>query len=284
MDRYLLRYFLAIVETGNFSRAAARENVAQPTLSAGIAKLEGQLQARLFDRTNRRVHLTQAGSRFLVHARRIEHEFNLAQASVSGAAQSELLRVAVLSTIPTGLLEQALTQRVAGDESLELLEGSEREVISLLDRGRADVALTILRPATDKFASERLFEEGYGLALPSTHRLAEAASLRGEELADEVMMVRRHCEVLAETSRYFTDRNVRPAFSYRGVNDDRVMAMVRAGLGITVMPDSYREAGVARVKLEGFTPRRVVGLCYAGPAARYRTSGFVQAARELAAA
>ena len=284
MDRYLLRYFLAIVETGNFSRAAARENVAQPTLSAGIAKLEGQLQARLFDRTNRRVHLTQAGSRFLVHARRIEHEFNLAQASVSGAAQSELLRVAVLSTIPTGLLEQALTQRVAGDESLELLEGSEREVISLLDRGRADVALTILRPATDKFASERLFEEGYGLALPSTHRLAEAPSLRGEELADEVMMVRRHCEVLAETSRYFTDRNVRPAFSYRGVNDDRVMAMVRAGLGITVMPDSYREAGLARVKLEGFTPRRIVGLCYAGPAARYRTSGFVQAARELAPA
>lgn len=284
MDRYLLRYFLAIVETGNFSRAAARENVAQPTLSAGIAKLEGQLQARLFDRTNRRVHLTQAGSRFLVHARRIEHEFNLAQASVSGAAQSELLRVAVLSTISTSLLEQALTQRVASDESLELLEGSEREVISLLDRGRADVALTILRPATDKFASERLFEEGYGLALPSTHRLAEAASLRGEELADEVMMVRRHCEVLAETSRYFTDRNVRPAFSYRGVNDDRVMAMVRAGLGITVMPDSYREAGVARVKLEGFTPRRIVGLCYAGPAARYRTSGFVQAARELAPA
>ena len=284
MDRYLLRYFLAIVETGNFSRAAARENVAQPTLSAGIAKLESQLQARLFDRTNRRVHLTQAGSRFLVHARRIEHEFNLAQASVSGWAQSELLRVAVLSTIPTSLLEQALTQRVAGDERLELLEGSEREVISLLDRGRADVALTILRPSTDKFASERLFDEGYGLALPSTHRLAEAALLRGEELADEVMMVRRHCEVLAETSRYFTDRNVRPAFSYRSVNDDRVMAMVRAGLGITVMPDSYREAGVTRVKLDGFTPRRIVGLCYAGPAARYRTSGFVQAARELAAA
>lgn len=284
MDRYLLRYFLAIVETGNFSRAAARENVAQPTLSAGIAKLEGQLQARLFDRTNRRVHLTQAGSRFLVHARRIEHEFNLAQASVSGVPQTELLRVAVLSTIPTALLEQALIQRAANDERVELLEGSEREVVSLLDRGRADVALTILRPSTDKFASERLFEEGYGLALPSTHRLAEATSLRGEELADEVMMVRRHCEVLAETSRYFTDRNVRPAFSYRGVNDDRVMAMVRAGLGITVMPDSYREAGVARVKLEGFTPRRIVGLCYAGPAARYRTSGFVQAARELAPA
>ena len=253
MDRYLLRYFLAIVETGNFSRAAARENVAQPTLSAGIAKLEGQLQARLFDRTNRRVHLTQAGSRFLVHARRIEHEFNLAQAAVSGADRPELLRVAVLSTIPTALLERAF-ERAAGDERVELMEGSEREVISLLDRGRADVALTILRPGADKFASERLFEEGYGLALPANHRLAEAASLRGEELADEVRMVRRQCEVLAETSRYFTDRNVRPAFSYRGVNDDRVLALVRAGLGITVMPDSYQKPGVARGELGGLTP------------------------------
>ncbi|WP_309644527.1 LysR family transcriptional regulator [Phenylobacterium sp.] len=280
MDRYLLRYFLAIVETGNFSRAAVRENVAQPTLSAGIAKLEGQLQARLFDRTNRRVHLTQAGSRFLVHARRIEHEFNLAQAAVSGAARPESLRVAVLSTIPTTLLEQTLSRR-SGDEQIELLEGSEREVLSLLDRGRVDTALTILRPASDRFGAERLCEEGYSLALPSGHRLAQAESLRGEELADEVMMVRRHCEVLAETSRYFIERNVRPFFSYRGVNDDRVLGLVRAGLGITVMPDGHRDPGVARVKLEGFTPRRTLGLAYADPTARYRTSGFVQAAREV---
>lgn len=281
MDRYLLRYFLAIVETGNFSRAAGRENVAQPTLSAGIAKLETQLGARLFDRTNRRVHLTEAGGRFLVHARRIEHEFNLAQAAVSGARQVETLRVAVLSTIPTALIEQALRIRNFEGEQIELMEGSEREVLSLLDRRRVDVALTILRPASERFGAERLMEEGYGLALPAGHRLAEARSLRGEELADEVMMVRRHCEVLADTSRYFLERSVRPAFSYRGSNDDRVMGLVRAGLGITVMPDSYRDPGVARVALEGFTPRRTLGLCYADPAARYRTSGFVQAAREV---
>lgn len=281
MDRYLLRYFLAIVETGNFSRAAARENVAQPTLSAGIAKLETQLGARLFDRTNRRVHLTEAGGRFLTHARRIEHEFNLAQAAVSGARQVETLRVGVLSTIPTALIETTLGVRKFEGEQIELLEGAEREILSLLDRRRVDVALTILRPASERFGAERLMEEGYGLALPAGHRLGEAKSLRGEELADEVMMVRRHCEVLADTSRYFLERSVRPAFSYRGSNDDRVMGLVRAGLGITVMPDSYRDPGVARVALEGFTPRRTLGLCYADPAARYRTSGFVQAARDV---
>jgi len=277
MDRYLLRYFLAIVETGNFSRAAARENVAQPTLSAGIAKLEAQLQARLFDRTNRRVHLTEAGSRLLVHARRIEHEFNLAQAAVSGAAPAKVLRVAVLSTVPAALIEEILARRPAGAERIELLEGSEREVVSLLDRGRAEVALTAINPSTDRFESERLHEEGYGLALPAGHRLAGAEVLDGEALADEVMMVRRHCEVLAQTSRYFTDRGVRPFFSYRGTSDEKVLALVRAGLGITVMPDSYRDPGVARVALEGFAPRRIIGLCYAGEAARH--SAFVQAAR-----
>lgn len=281
MDRYLLRYFLAIVETGNFSRAAARENVAQPTLSAGIAKLEAQLQARLFDRTNRRVHLTEAGSRLLVHARRIEHEFNLAQAAVSGVAAAELLRVAVLSTIPAARIEEILARRPAGAERLELLEGSEREVISLLDRGRVEVALTTINPSTDRLGAERLHEEGYGLALPAGHRLAGAELLDGEALADEVMMVRRHCEVLAQTSRYFTDRGVRPFFSYRGASDEKVLALVRAGLGITVMPDSYRDPGVARVGLRGFTPRRVLGICYAGDVARHRTSGFAQATREV---
>jgi DNA-binding transcriptional LysR family regulator len=281
MDRYLLRYFLAVVETGNFSRAAARENVAQPTLSAGIAKLEAELKARLFDRTNRRVHLTEAGSRFLVHARRIEHEYNLAQASVSGAAPGELLRVAVLSTIPTALVGRALALCAGGGERIELLDGTEREVAALLDRRRADLALTIVGPSTDRFASERLAEEGYGLALPAAHRLAGARSVAGEDLADEVMMVRRQCEVLAQTSRYFTDRGVRPFFSYRGSGDDKVLALVAAGLGLTLMPDSYDAPGVARVALEGFTPRRTLGLCYADAAVRHRTDGFVQAAREV---
>ncbi|MFD2403707.1 LysR family transcriptional regulator [Novosphingobium soli] len=75
IDQYLLRYFLAVAETGNFSRAAKRVSVTQPTLSAGIAKLERELGARLFDRDRQGVALTPAGSRFLVRARRIAAEY-----------------------------------------------------------------------------------------------------------------------------------------------------------------------------------------------------------------
>src|SRR3546814_18156056 len=92
----------------------------------------------------------------------------------------------------------------------------------------------------------------YSLALPRWHRFAGAGSLKAEELAQETMMVRRHCEVLSETSRYFTERGVRPRFSFRTTNDDKTLALVRAGLGITHMPDSYRDTEVARPRLCGF--------------------------------
>lgn len=74
-DRYLLRYFLAVIDQGNFSKAAAHCNVLQPTLSAGIAKLESSLGRPLFNRTNRLVELTGAVVSLAGHARRIEAEF-----------------------------------------------------------------------------------------------------------------------------------------------------------------------------------------------------------------
>jgi DNA-binding transcriptional LysR family regulator len=70
-DRY---FFLAIAEHGDFSPAAKRICVTQPTLSAGIVRLEGQSGARLFDRDRKKVARTPAGSRFLVRARGIAAE------------------------------------------------------------------------------------------------------------------------------------------------------------------------------------------------------------------
>src|SRR3546814_5006436 len=97
IDRYLLRYFLAVVDTGSFSKAAAQANVTQPTLSVGIGKLERLIGATLFHRTSRRVHLTEAGSRLLPHARRIENDFNLAVRNAVGATATSVVRLGVLS-------------------------------------------------------------------------------------------------------------------------------------------------------------------------------------------
>lgn len=263
MSRTHLRQFLAVVDTGNFTRAALHINVAQPTLSAGIAELEKRLGAKLFTRTNRRVQLTEAGNRLLAHARAIEREFHLAEQSVTGiAAPVRPIRLGILVTIATARLE-ALAAAWRGPEPLELTEGSERDLTAALASGRLDLALTLLRPGETRFTRESLYAEPYRLALPETHSLAHRETVAPEEVAGDTMIARRSCEMLAETSRFFTERGVRPPFSLRSPNDDRVMAMVRAGLGITVAPASLAIPGVAMPGLAGFGATREIGLLFA---------------------
>lgn len=268
IDRYQLRYFLSVVDHGNFSRAAAQCNVSQPTLSVGISKLERSIGGPLFIRTSRRVQLTQAGVRFLTHARRIESEFNLAQQTLTEISSRILFRLGVLRSVPgerMAAIVQAMVQRDPAAQ-IEIVEGSERELTAHVARGRVDCALTLVGRGADRFLEEPLLEEGYTLALPADHPLAYQSVVQAEALADNVMIVRRHCEVLSETSRHFTERGVRPHFAYRSTNDERVLQLVAAGLGITLMPDSYRAQGVVRPRLGGFEMRRTIGLIY-GPSA-----------------
>lgn len=264
MDRYLLRYFLAVAELGSFSKAAQRVNVTQPTLSVGIAKLEQEVGARLFERTTRRVSLTPAGSRFLTHARRITQEYEAAIREVAEAPQLNRVRAGVLSTVPARDLEKVVAHHAAhsGGEALELLDSTERDIANRLSDGRLDAAITILRPTLDSFRQEKLRSEAYLLFVSSGHKLAGAESVEGGDLASEIMIVRRQCEALPEVSRYFTSRDVRPSFSLRTLNDDRAMSMVAAGLGVTVAPASFKRAGLATVKLINFDLTREIGLVF----------------------
>lgn len=263
MDRYQLRYFLTIVETGSFSRAAARVNVAQPTLSVGIAKLEAELGVKLFQRSSRRVHLTEAGTRLLPHARRIMHEFNVAQQAVAEAEGDALLRIGILSTIPAAIMEQifAHARRDNAASRFEVLDGGEREIGNMLQEGRIDIALTVLR-GKDAQDGDPLVEEGYRLAVSDRHPLAGEALVTAERLSEEAMILRRHCEALSETSRFFLDRGIRPLFSFTTTSDERALAMVRAGLGVTVVPEGYQGSGVSLPRLQGFDLTRKLGLRY----------------------
>ncbi|MET0270244.1 MAG: LysR family transcriptional regulator [Sphingomonas sp.] len=264
IDRYLLRYFLAVIDAGTFSKAAAQCHVSQPTLSVGIAKLERAIGQPLFHRTSRRVELTAAGARLSAHARRIEAEFALAEQAVAEAPLRSALRLGVLVTIPMAWIEAYLIALggTLDAHPVEIVEGRERDLIERLSRGRIDAALTIVRPESDRFAAETLFEEGYALALPAGHRLAGRVTIAAEELADNRMIVRRQCELLSDTSRHFTARGVRPFFPARTLEDDRAIAYVRAGLGVTVMPDCFRAQGIVRPRMADFPFTRAIGLLW----------------------
>ena len=261
IDRYLIRYFLGIVDHGSFSAAALHCRVTQPTLSAGIAKLEALLAQRVFDRSSRRVRLTEAGTRFAHHARRIEAEFAAAERAVQAARPRKLIRIGVAPTIATGWLRQALdaARAATGTEQVEIVEGRANELHAKLDRGRIDALLGTIDadagPDTDV-----LVEEGYGVAMALDHPLADRDAVAAEEIAGDTMIVRRHCEALPQVSRFFTARGVRPFMAARTINDDRAAAYVAAGLGITVMPRSLATAAMAMPALVGFDLVRRIGL------------------------
>lgn len=261
IERYLLRYFLAVVEHGNFTRAAESCNVTQPTLSVGIARLEESVGQRLFHRSNRRVDLTPTGAQFAEHARRIEAQFNLAEEAMKQHRPDAILRLGVLSTLPSAIIA-AIAQALGTIDGLrtEFVEGRASELQDRLDAARIDLGVTTEPQGRHRALFDPVASEGYGLALPISHPLAERTAIAAHELADNVMLVRRHCELLTATSQHFTARGVRPFFAARSRNDDRILALVAAGVGVTVMPDCFTAPGVARVPMEDFAHIRTLGL------------------------
>jgi len=283
IDQYLLRYFLAVAETGNFSRAARAVSVTQPTLSAGIAKLEREVGARLFDRNRQGVALTPAGSRFLVRARRIAAEYEHALVELSEVPDPTLLRIGVLGTIPTRVIESLLEQHRAlgSSEALEILDGGERDLTERLERGRIDVALTIVRPHHGRFYPEVLAHERYMMVLPKDHPLANESEVMAEQLARDRMALRRHCEALPEINRFFIARGVRPRFVLKTTSDERVLAIARTGAGVGMLPECFAEASVRFVPVKDFELAREIGLLHASEAhiAQAHSSPFLALVR-----
>ena len=260
MKRTHLRQFLAVVETGNFTRAAERLAISQPTLSAAIAELERLAGTRLLLRERRQVRLTEAGARLVNHARAIEREFRAAEAAFAEApVPLSPLRLGVLPSIAT-LALSSLARRHAGPQPLTMAEGTDAELRRKLGEGQVDAILTLMRPEDADRPSLPLLEEGYRLLLPEGHALAGASLLDASDVAAETMIARRSCEILGETSRWFTQRGVRPPFFLRSSNDDRCIEMVRVGMGVTTAPQSLARDGVVAVPLADYDFRRTIVL------------------------
>jgi DNA-binding transcriptional LysR family regulator len=257
LKRTHVRHFIALAETGGFTAAARRLHLTQPTLSASLAELERLIGTQLVLRDRRAFRLTDAGHRFLALAREIEREFRTAETTlVPCHLPMRPLQLGVLPSLSTAMIS-GIAERLSEERPLVLFEGPDTDLRRRLGERKIDAAITLLRPDETTWP---VLDEGYAMLLSTRHPLATRQELEAEELAGETMIARRSCELLAETSKFFTARGVRPHFLMRSANEDRCLAMVREGFAITTGPSSLAGEGMVAVPVHGFTYRRSIGL------------------------
>jgi DNA-binding transcriptional LysR family regulator len=190
-----LRYFVAVAEELNFSRAAERLHMAQPPLSVAIRQLEQELGTDLFVRTSREVRLTEAGTALLDGARRTLAQAEAAVTAARRAAAGEVGRVHIgynwsarFDTLPA--LGQAL-KRTYPDVELLAEEMRPNRMPAALRAGAIDVALALYPEVVAGLAYQSVRREPIVALLSATHALAQAEAVALEALANEFLMFPR---------------------------------------------------------------------------------------------
>ena len=241
MEMQQLRYVVAVARTDNFSRAAEECHVSQPSLSQQIQKLEDELGERLFDRTKRVAKLTPHGEAFLRRAVRILEEAEAATREASDA--KDLLRgtmtVGVLPTIAPYLLPDVLTEFTEKYPGLEIIvqEDTTARLLKQLLAYETDIALASLPIHDERLEVQALLTEELLLALPPGHPLTRKRIVKVEDLVGERLIVMKEGHCLGDQVLRFCDRrDVRPQISFRSAQLETIQALVRAGLGLSLIP------------------------------------------------
>jgi DNA-binding transcriptional LysR family regulator len=187
-----VRYFLAVAEYLNFSKAAQQLHIAQPPLSRQIRQLEDDLGVALFVRNKRHVELTEAGRVFLAEARKLVvqagHATEAARHAQKGESGSVKIGIAsgLGGAVVRAVAEHCKTSPATNVECKDIFSGFQN---ALLPKREIDVGF--LRPPIDQvnLNCELLLEEEFVVVLPPTHRLARRKSLRLKEVADEPLIM-----------------------------------------------------------------------------------------------
>lgn len=247
MQMHQLRYVVSAARTGNFSRAAEQCHVSQPSLSQQIKKLEEELGERLFDRMKRSVKLTSHGELFLPRAMRILEEAEAAkrEASEARALARGLITIGVLPTIAPYLLPQVLPGFSTAFPGIEIViqEDTTAQLLALLAAREIDLAIASEPIRDERVQTETLFSEELFVVLSTKHPLVKKKTLRTPDLDSERFIVMKEGHCLGDQVLDFcTRRNFHPRVLCRSAQVETISALVRAGMGISLIPAMARHA------------------------------------------
>jgi LysR family transcriptional regulator, hydrogen peroxide-inducible genes activator len=244
MELHQLRYFVAVAETENFTRGAARAHVSQPSLSQQIMKLEREVGHKLFHRLGRKAVLTEAGVAFLERARRILFEVeNAAKELGDHPSLGRRITVGAVQTVMPYLLTPLIA--ALRESHPNLLINAQEDFRANLVRGvvEGDLDLAIVpTPVKDfRISVEPLLTEPLLLLVGKRHPFASRSEISISDLAEETFISLGDSSALAAQVRtFFGDQKFQPRIGFRCAQVATLKLFVSMGLGISLLPQLAR--------------------------------------------
>lgn len=257
MNMQQLRYFLAVMETGSVSRAAALSSVTQPTMSVALKRLEAEFGSRLFAPDGR-------GLRALPAAKQLEPHLRTAVRAIADARRelaqdvSRPLRIGLLPSLsPVWLL--AISKARTGH--VEITEAPAHELNAQVVRARLDLAVTAFA-GRSSLPHRVLLREPYRLFVGAAHEFAGKRRVALTDLHRQPFVVRQCCEQLGAGQRLLRAAGVRLNVVAKTRQEVSAATLVAAGIGVTLAPRSWSPPGVQAVEIGDFPLERTVGLVW----------------------
>lgn len=247
MELRHLRYFLAVAQHRNFTRAAEELHLAQPPLSQQIQQLERELNVVLFDRSGRQIELTQAGEVLLQHSLRVLERIDDMLTEVGEVAGGHKGAV-IVGTHPSsaGLLLPDIIQQMRKrlpTIGLSIREASSGTIVDLAIQRHVDLGLVRLPLAEDDPRSklidvQPLYQERALMVVPPDHPFAQQRNgVSISELRDEPFLLRGVSMFYQQVMNACKQAGFTPQVICEGAEIDTLLRLVAGGVGITIVPE-----------------------------------------------
>ncbi len=268
MELHQLRYFVAVAETGNFTRASERVKISQPSLSQQIINLEREVGHKLFHRLGRKAVLTEAGVTFLERARRILFEVENAAKELSDhPGLGRKITVGAVQTVMPYLITPfiARCRELFPNLVVDAREDFRNQLVSAVIEGELDLAVVPLPVKDHRVSVEPLLTEALLLVVGKKHPIASRTEINIGDLAEETFVSLGDSSTLAVQIRhFFGDHNFQPKIGFRCAQVATLKLVVSMGLGISILPELARVAddgdSLIYLRLTGTSPTRELAI------------------------
>ncbi|SAK58073.1 LysR substrate binding domain protein [Caballeronia fortuita] len=255
MELRHIRYFLAVAEERNVTRAAERLGIGQPPLSQQIHALEDELGVRLFRRTGHGVVLTEAGETFAADAKRLINDARLAIEKAQSAGRGEIGQLnigftgsAAFNPVVSKLIRSY--RQAYPNVTLTLTEGNTAQLLAHLDAGRVDVAFVRLGSQSPAGVQiNHIAIEPMKIVLPATHKLAKKRKVPLAALSDDafVLLPREASPTLHDVIiGACREAGFEPIAGQQAPQLSSVVNLVAAEFGVSLVP-----ASVCQIQVDG---------------------------------